>query len=268
MDMRPLGTTGLRVSVLGLGTVKLGRDRGVRYPHPFTIPDDAAAAHLLDTANGLGINFLDTAPAYGTSESRLGHLLRGRRDRWIIATKAGEEFDDGESRFDFSPRAIRASVERSLIRLGTDRVEIVLIHSDGLAELAMESLGTLDALRSLKVEGKIRAFGVSTKTLPGAQLAVETCDCVMVTLNPQSLQDLPAIAAAREKGIGVLIKKALAGGHMAGQSPESCLRLAMNTPGVSSVILGTTSPGHLVENAAAAERVAEEGRPSRSGDAD
>ena len=73
---RPLGSTGLRVSPLGLGTVKLGRDQGVKYPNGFTIPDDAAARALLDQARALGINLIDTAPAYGVSEQRLGRGIR------------------------------------------------------------------------------------------------------------------------------------------------------------------------------------------------
>lgn len=68
---RPLGDTGLAVSPLGLGTVKFGRDQGVKYPSGFTIPDDREAADLLALARDLGINLIDTAPAYGRSEERL-----------------------------------------------------------------------------------------------------------------------------------------------------------------------------------------------------
>lgn len=128
---RPLGNTGLIVSPLGLGTVKLGRDQGVKYPNGFTIPDDAAARALLDQARALGINLIDTAPAYGVSEQRLGPLLRGQREDWVIVSKVGEEFDNGQSRFDFSPAHTRLSVERSLQRLETDRIDLVLVHSDG-----------------------------------------------------------------------------------------------------------------------------------------
>ena len=94
---RPLGSTGLRVSPLGLGTVKLGRDQGVKYPQQFRIPDDAQALALLNQARDLGINLIDTAPAYGNSEQRLGPLLRGQRQDWVIVSKVGEEFDDGQS---------------------------------------------------------------------------------------------------------------------------------------------------------------------------
>ena len=76
MPRRRLGRTGIEVGVLGLGTVKFGRDQGLKYPRGFTIPDDRAVRALLDLARDLGINLLDTAPAYGDSEARLGRLLR------------------------------------------------------------------------------------------------------------------------------------------------------------------------------------------------
>lgn len=66
---RPLGKTGLRISPLGLGTVKLGRDQGVKYPNGFAIPDDDQARQLLTLARELGINLIDTAPAYGVGEN-------------------------------------------------------------------------------------------------------------------------------------------------------------------------------------------------------
>ncbi len=76
---RPLGSTGLSVSPLGLGTVKLGRDVGPSStPSGFKIPDDQQAQMLLRMARDMGINLIDTAPAYGTSEERLGPLLRGQ----------------------------------------------------------------------------------------------------------------------------------------------------------------------------------------------
>ena len=102
---RPLGSTGLLVSPLGLGTVKLGRDQGVKYPNGFQIPDDDEARMLLKLARDLGINLIDTAPAYGRSEERLGPLLRGQRQDWVIVSKVGEEFADGQS----EPRLQRRS---------------------------------------------------------------------------------------------------------------------------------------------------------------
>ena len=79
-----LGETGLAVAKLSLGTVKLGRDQGVKYPTPVKIPTDKEASELLKAARQLGINMLDTAPAYGRSEQRLGALLAATRSsRWF-----------------------------------------------------------------------------------------------------------------------------------------------------------------------------------------
>jgi aryl-alcohol dehydrogenase-like predicted oxidoreductase len=131
MEFRPLGRTGMQVSLLGLGTIKLGRAEQVKYPQPFSIPDGAAARRLLACARELGINLIDTAPAYGDSEARLGELLAEKRQEWIVCTKVGEQFAAGRSTFDFSAPGARHSVERSLQQLRTDYLDVVLIHSDG-----------------------------------------------------------------------------------------------------------------------------------------
>ena len=131
LQKRKLGGSGLEVSPLGLGTVKFGRNEGVKYPQKFDLPDEAELADLLAIAKDCGINLLDTAPAYGESEERLGRLLAGQRQDWIIAGKAGEEFSGGQSVFDFSSAGIEASLMRSLKRLNTDYLDIFLIHSDG-----------------------------------------------------------------------------------------------------------------------------------------
>jgi aryl-alcohol dehydrogenase-like predicted oxidoreductase len=244
---RPLGNTGIEVSVLGLGTVKLGRATGVKYPEPFDVPDDAAARRLLDTAAELGINLLDTAPAYGHSEARLGDLLAGRRRDWVLCTKVGEEFDGTRSRFDFSAEHVHHSVHRSLARLGTDYLDVVLIHSDG-RDLDVLDGPALPALRDLQRRGVIRAVGISHKTPEGGRRALALgCDVVMATLNLDYRDELPLIAEAGRQGCGVLIKKALASGHA---GPES-LAFAAAQPGVTSVVVGTVNPDHLRDNARA-----------------
>ena len=187
--MRPLGNTGMEVSALGLGTVKLGRDQGIKYPQPFTIPDQRSARALLAEARELGINLVDTAPAYGNSEQRLGELLVGQRHHWLLCSKVGEEFEGGQSRFDFTPEYTRASVHRSLRRLNTDVIDIVLVHSDGNDLHIMEQAGTLETLAQLKQEGLVRAFGMSTKTLEGGLAAAAHCDVVMATYNLQHREE-------------------------------------------------------------------------------
>ncbi len=247
LPLRDLGRTGMRVSLLGLGTVKLGRDSAVKYPHSFTVPDDDAARRLLDCATELGINLLDTAPAYGRSEARLGRLLQGRRDRWLVATKVGEEFHDGQSHFDFSARHTRTSVQRSLQRLGTDHLDLVLIHSDGNDLEILDHSGALETLLDLQAAGQVRAVGMSHKTEAGGRRALALgCDVIMATLNLDQRGELGLIAEAAAAGVGVLVKKALASGHA---GPES-LRFAAAQPGVSSVVVGTIDPAHLQANAA------------------
>ena len=113
MELRSLGASGIHVSVLGLGTVKLGRDQEVKSPRGFKIPDDAAVRNLLALTRDLGINFIDTAPAYGNSEDRLGQLMDNPND-WVIMTKVGEIFENGQSSFDFSAEHTRMRLHSML----------------------------------------------------------------------------------------------------------------------------------------------------------
>ena len=159
MFYRPLGNTGMQVSALGFGTVKLGRNEGVKYPQAFNIPEDNEARVLLNLARDLGINLLDTAPAYGNSEERLGKLLKDDRKQWLLCSKVGEEFIDGQSSFDFSEQHTRFSVERSLRRLKTDYIDMVLVHSDGNDIDIINNHAALQTLSDLKQRGWIRAFG-------------------------------------------------------------------------------------------------------------
>lgn len=243
---RRFGSTDLRVSPLGLGTVKLGRNTGVKYPRSFQIPDDAAAKNLLEKARALGINLIDTAPAYGTSEERLGHLLRGQRQEWVICTKVGEEFVNGASHFDFSAQHTRFSIERSLERLRTDYLDIVLIHSDGNDLAIADNGATLETLERCRREGLIRAYGMSTKTIDGGIVAAQRSDAVMVTYNIDYTGERAVLDFCAKNHKGVLIKKAFASGHAA--DAATALRFVLREPSVSSVIVGTIDPAHLQQN--------------------
>lgn len=248
LSKRPLGDTGMLVSCLGLGTVKFGRNQGVKYPHPFDLPDDKQVQELLRHAQRAGINLLDTAPAYGSSESRLGTLLENRQD-WVICTKTGEEFVQGISHFDFSARHTRFSVERSLQRLQTDYLDIVLVHSDGNDLAIIEQTDCFATLIRLKAEGKIRAFGFSGKTLAGSLRALESADVVMVTYNASDQSEHSVIEQAHVSNKGVLIKKALASGHAcSGPDHPDPIRFCLSEPGVSSVVVGTINTAHLDDN--------------------
>jgi aryl-alcohol dehydrogenase-like predicted oxidoreductase len=261
MELRDLGSTGIRVSPIGLGTVKIGRDQQVKYPKGFTIPDDNAVRSLLSLAQELGINLIDTAPAYGNSEERLGKLLPDNKD-WVIVTKVGEIFENGQSSFDFSASTTRASVERSLKRLGREYVDVVLVHSDGNDKRIIEHEEVLEELARLKQEGLLRAYGMSTKTLEGGLWVVDHADVVMATCNLSETQDLPVIEAAAKKNKGVLVKKGLQSGHAdvsaGGPGIEDSMRFIFSHAGVSSMIAGTINPGHLRQNVEVCEMVCAE----------
>lgn len=251
MQKHRLGSTDIEVSAIGLGTVKLGRNQGVKYPTAFTLPTDNEAKQLLNIAKELGVNLLDTAPAYGTSEERLGHLLQNERTEWVISTKVGEEFVNGASQFDFSPSAIQKSIERSLQRLRTDYLDIVLVHSNSDDVRLIEEEQVFDTLATLKQAGKIRAFGMSSKTVAGGKLTVDTADVVMVTYHPTYTDEREVIAHAAQKNKGILIKKAFASGHLSGSASDN-LRFIFQETGVTSIIIGTLNPAHLRESVLAA----------------
>ncbi len=257
MKKRQLAVTDIAISPLGLGTVKLGRDQGVKYPESFTIPDDRAAADLIALARELGINLIDTAPAYGNSEQRLGGLLQGQRQDWVICTKVGEEFEDGRSFFDFSAAHTRASIQRSLKRLRTDYLDIVLIHSDGNDSHIIEQESVIAELQRCKRDGLVRAIGMSTKTVAGGMEAAELFDVVMATYNPGYDAERPVLDCCFENDTAVLVKKAFASGHLCtqGENPaQQALDFVLAHPAVSSAIVGTTTPEHLRANVEAAER--------------
>lgn len=242
------------VGKLGLGTVKFGRNAGVKYPggDGFALPTDAQVEELLDIALGCGINLLDTAPAYGASEERLGKLMGARREKFFLVTKTGEEFDGKKSEYIFTAEHTRMSVERSLSRLKTDYLDGVLVHSNRDDVKVITQTPVLETLSRLRDEGKIGAIGVSTYTVEGGMKAVDLCDCVMVAYNKSYPDELPVIAYAREKGKAVLVKKGLASGHVdtLGGVAEN-IRFVTGTPGVTALVFGSLTPANILGNARA-----------------
>lgn len=253
--VRKLGSTALEVSALGLGTVKFGRNSSVKYPDSFDLPGDSEITRLLSCAKELGINLIDTAPAYGTSEERIGKLLHNRKD-WIVATKVGEEFENSISSFDFSASHTRKSIERSLKRLRTDYLDIVLVHSDGNDESILHHGECVDMLKRCREEGLIRAIGMSVKSDAGGMAALEALDIAMITWNLQQ-QDTGTVALARKLGKGILVKKGLLSGHIHDPSRDlvqESMNLAFREPGIHSMIVGTINLSHLQDNVAKAKK--------------
>jgi len=251
MLKRALGSTGIDVSVLGLGTVKIGRNQQVKYPSDFELPDDNSVIELFELAQSLGINFIDTAPAYGSSEQRLGELLPNRHD-WVIVTKVGEIFESAQSRFDFSFDYTISSVEQSLKELKRDFVDVVLVHSDGNDMDIIKNEPVFDALETLKDKGLIKAYGMSSKTVEGGCWVVENCDVVMATANLDYDDERPVLELAERLNKGVIIKKGLQSGHAdsasGGSGVDAAFKHILSLPGVSSMIVGTINQDHLRDN--------------------
>lgn len=249
MDKVTLGNTGLNVSRLGLGTVKFGRNEGVKYPQRFEIPDEKFLHYFLQLAKSLGINLLDTAPAYGQSEERLGRLLQGTRKDWVIAGKAGEEFENGVSSYNFTPAHFERSLHRSLERLKTDYLDILLIHSDGRDTEILQNDALIKILHGFKAQGLVKAIGASVKTAEGGIKALELLDIAMATYTPAYTDERPVLDYAAAHNKGVILKKLLSSGHDI--NIKDAFKFAFSHKGTGSAIIGTINPKHLEANAKA-----------------
>lgn len=250
VERRPLGQTGLEVTPLAFGAFKIGRNEGIKYPESYPLPSDREAAHLLDGILDRGINLIDTAPAYGCSEERIGRHIAGRRSEFLLSSKVGEQWNDGRSIYDFSPKAIRDSVQGSLRRLHTDHLDLLLLHSDG-SDLELQRDGVLpELLTSIRDAGLARTVGFSGKTIDGMHAALEWSDVVMLEYNLDNTAMEPVIRSAADQGIGVLIKKGLGSGHL---DAEAALEFLMNrspvSEGISSIVIGSRSLERMHSNA-------------------
>ncbi len=250
MDKRQIGKTGVSLSALGLGTVKFGRNEGVKYPSSFELPDETELQRLLFHAQELGITTLDTSPAYGSSEERLGRLLKGRRQDWTIIGKAGEDFESGRSRFNFTPEHFVKSLERSLKRLQTDYLDVLLIHSDGSDTQILSNDKLMNKLQDFKKTGLVKAIGASTKTVEGGIKALDLLDVVMATYTQDYTDEKAVLDHAALSNKNIILKKPLSSGRAS--NIDAAMQFAFSHPGVDSVIAGTINPNHLKENADAA----------------
>ncbi len=246
MKKAKLGSTNIKISPIGLGTVKFGRNQGVKYPQEFNLPTDERLVELLNLAKLLGINVLDTAPAYGTSEQRLGSLLQGQRKDWVIIGKAGEEFKDGKSLYNFSSDHFKYSLERSLERLKTDYIDVLLIHSDGNDLDILQKDSLIKTMHEFKEQGLVKAIGASTKTAAGGIKTLELMDIAMATYTREYQEERPVLDYALANNKAVILKKALYSGHNTNIS--DALRFSFSHKAVNSVIVGTINPEHLREN--------------------
>jgi L-galactose dehydrogenase len=203
MQTRPLGKTGIDLPILSFGASSLGAEfRSITL-------DEAMLS--TKTAIDLGMNFIDTSPFYGRgmSEMMLGLGLKGiPRDEYLLGTKLGRY---SEVHFDFSSKRVEESLHVSLQRLGTDYLDVLLLHDVEFVPLPQIWEETLPAVLKLKEQGKIRAVGFSCYPLKTFNIVLDhvenDIDCIL-SYNRYTLQNttfvddlLPRLEA---KGIGAL----------------------------------------------------------------
>ncbi|GAB3409119.1 aldo/keto reductase [Flindersiella endophytica] len=211
---RPLGRSGVEVSEIGLGAWQLGAT-------DWNGPGEAESFAIVDEALKLGCTFIDTAPAYGSgqSEEYLGRALSGRRDQVVLCTKFGH-WGDGTAP-DYSADRIEESVERSLRRLRTDYLDVLLIHSPSAEVMDGTKQPHYKVLQRLQDSGVIRSYGVSDAdgTVEELRLIAETTGSTAAEIRFNALyqRQLEYFPAAAEAGVGLIVKVPLESGWLSGK---------------------------------------------------
>jgi aryl-alcohol dehydrogenase-like predicted oxidoreductase len=215
MNYARLGRSGLKVSPLCLGAMMFGG-----------ATDEATSLRIIDGARDAGVNFIDTADAYGAgrSEEIVGRAIRADRDRWVVATKvgyaAGAPLATGA---DLSRRYVMHAADASLRRLGTDRIDLYYLHHDDAGTPLEE---TVRALADLVRTGKVRYIGLSNFPAWRVAEVVRLCEQAGIdrpaaveplynAMNRQVESEL--LPACRHFGIGVVSYSPLARGILSGK---------------------------------------------------
>ena len=230
MNYKVLGKTGLLVSEVGVGGIPIQR------------ADAATAKTLMAAAADMGVNFLDSARAYSVSEQYLGDALVGIRDRFIIATKSGA----------MTKEAMARDIQISLDNFHTDYIDLYQLHNPKPADV--ESIigpgGALDALREAKEAGKIGHIGVTlhSKELFAQFLNYDWVETIMFPYNIVETQAQELIAACKEKNIGFICMKPMAGGAL--DDGRIAMRFLAQNENIGIIIPGMASVAELEQNVA------------------
>jgi aryl-alcohol dehydrogenase-like predicted oxidoreductase len=273
MEKRRFGNTDMEVSVLGFGGAEIG----------FQGATEETVARLLRGALDAGLNVIDTGECYEGSEELIGKTVADRRADYYLFTKCGHPRGIGSE--DWSPGSLLESIERSLRRLRTDRLDLIQLHS--CSEAILRKGDAIGALQTARAKGYARYLGYSGDS-QAARYAAEcgAFDTLQTSINmaDQEAIDL-TLPLAREKGMGVIAKRPIANvawkeSHKPiapyhhvywerlnklrydfirnlplEESISHALRFTLSVPGVHTAIVGTTKPERWQENA----RLLEEG---------
>lgn len=267
MEKRRLGKTDINVSVLGFGGSEIGYENASR----------ETVAELLNSALDAGLNVIDTAECYHSSEELIGQAVSHRRNEFYLFSKCGHPNGFGEQA-NWSKDSILESIQRSLQRLKTDKIDIVQLHSCSEAELRKGE--AIHALQTARDRGYIRYTGYSGDS-HAARYAVESgaFDTLQTSINIADQEAIElTLPLAREKQMGVIAKRPIANAAWkTGQRPidsyhheyferlrklnyeflqddlkssvSIALRFTLSVPGVHTAIVGTQNPARWKENA-------------------
>jgi aryl-alcohol dehydrogenase-like predicted oxidoreductase len=266
METRQLGKTDMRVSVLGFGGAEIGFEKA----------SAQTVAELLNGALDAGLNVIDTAECYLQSEELIGQAVAGRRKDFYLFSKCGHPDNPGVG--DWRPASLLASIERSLKRLRTDRLDLVQLHSCSEEELRKGDV--ISALEQARQKGYVRYVGYSGDG-SAARFAIE-CGRFDTLQTSVSIADQEALELtlplARQRQVGIIAKRPIANAvWRRAQKPDSvyhqpywerlrkldydflqgdvkqaasiALRFTLSIPGVHTAIVGTKNPNRWRENA-------------------
>jgi len=278
MHRRPLGKTGLNVSLLSFGASSLG---GV-----FRQTDDTESIRTVHTALDLGINFIDVSPYYGATraETVLGKALREiDRDRYILATKVGQY---GEGEFDFSAARVALSLDESCARLGVEYIDLLQCHDIEFASIDQIVDETIPALLQLKKAGRIGHVGITglpLKIFPAVidrvpagsvETVLSFCryelnDTALESLLPYFQEHGVGVINASPTGMGLLTPRGVPAWHpappalvaAAKRAVEYCnsvgadivklaIQFATSHPGIPTTLVGSANPENIRRNVA------------------
>ncbi len=219
MKRRQLGKTGIEVSEIAFGGVEIGMPYGLDAAGGADMPPEAESVRLLQTALDRGINFFDTARLYGKSERIMGKAFAGRRQEVVIATKC-RTFRDSDGTFCPDSRLkqlVEDSLEESLKALGTDYVDVYMLHQADAEILAHPLIAEIFA--GLKARGVIRATGASVYDPEETAQAISSgnWDVIQLPFNLLNQSHAASFESAREKGTGIVVRSVLMKGLLGGR---------------------------------------------------
>ena len=229
MEYRILGKTGLKVSVIGFGGIPVQRI------------SKEEAIRIIERAQELGINFIDTARGYGISEMFIGEALKEKREKWIIASKTMAR--DKET--------MKTEIDISLSNLGTDYIDLYQLHNVRTMEdyeKVLSEKGAYAALEEAKIAQKVRHIGITSHSLDVLEIAVESgkFSTIMYPYNIVETQAQELFARANELNIGVIAMKPMAGGALT--DGTIAMKFILENKSISTAIPGMASIKEVEEN--------------------